>query len=129
MGIKNGEVRDMISRFQVAVGFDDFAEAASLVPKLRRAPRGAKGLIPTDTLLSADPEGIVVETAAVSSLVKADKAWMFNASVDSRRLLEVCKTLKSLGANGETIKVDIQERQLWLTFRTTKICIPTLWVR
>jgi hypothetical protein len=119
----------MTSEFEVSIQFDAFVTAASQVPKMKRAPRGIQGSIPSDTLLSSDSEGIKVETSTVSSLVRADKEWRTNVSVDAKKLIEVCAALKKLGAGGQSIKVDIQGRQLCFVFRTTKISIPTLWVK
>lgn len=89
---------------------------------------GEPHALPKDTLLSAHGEGILVETSVVSSLVNSDRSWSVNASVDAKRLIEVCGALRRLGAAGQGIEVSVEQRQLWLKFRTTKISIPTLWV-
>ena len=119
----------MGSSSQVRVGFDDFATAASQLPKMKRAPRGTSGSIPSDTLLSANADGMMVETAVVSTLVNANRAWMSNVSVDTKKLLELCAALKKLGASGEEIEISLDERHVWFTFRTTKLSIFTLWVK
>jgi hypothetical protein len=110
----------------VSVGFDEFAAAAERLPKMKRAPRGAAGIIPRDTNLLPDSQGIVVETPAVASLVVADRPWEVSVAVESRRLVAVCTTLKKLGAAGQAIEVGIRDRELWLKFRTTAISVPTL---
>lgn len=119
----------MSSQSQIRVQFDDFATAVSQLPKMKRAPRSVAGSIPSDTLLTADREGVLVETSALSSLVNSDKPWTFNASVNAKRLIEVCSGLKRIGAARQAIDVDIQDRYLWLSFGTTKVSLPTLWVK
>jgi hypothetical protein len=57
---------DMSSQTQIRVRFDEFATAASVLPQMKRAPRGASASIPSDTLLTADAAGVVVETFALS---------------------------------------------------------------
>ena len=119
----------MQSQTQIRIQFDEFAKAASFLPKMKRAPPGARASIPSDTLLTADTAGVVVETFALSSLVVADKPWNYNVSVDSKKLVGICDTLKKLGATGEEIEIDVRERSLWLAFRSTKISLPTIWVK
>jgi hypothetical protein len=112
----------------VRVPFDDFVFAVSQLARMKRVPRGSTGNIPTDTLLSAHENGIMVETSIVSSLVNADRPWALNLSVDAKKLTEVCETLRKLGAVGQTIHVAVDGGKLNLKFRTTTISIPTLWV-
>jgi hypothetical protein len=119
----------MSSQTQIRVRFDEFATAASVLPQMKRAPRGASASIPSDTLLTADAAGVVVETFALSSLVNADKAWAFNVSVNAKKLVGICDTLKKLGAGGNEVDLDLKDRSLWFAFRTTKISMPTLWVK
>jgi hypothetical protein len=118
----------MLSHATLQVRFDEFAAAASRLLKMKRAPRGSKGSIPSDTLLSAHGEGILVETSVVSSLVNSDRPWNVNVSVDAKRLIEVCEVFQKLGAAGHGIEVSIEMQKLCLKFRTTKISIPTLSV-
>jgi hypothetical protein len=112
----------------VRVSFDDFVFAVSQLPRMKRAPRGSTGNIPTDTLLSAHENGIMVETSIVSSLVHADRPWALNLSIDAKKLVEVCETFRKLGAVGQTIDVAVDGRKLNMKFRTTTVSIPTLWV-
>jgi hypothetical protein len=119
----------MPSQSQICVQFDEFVTAASALTKMKRGPRGSSASIPSDTLLTADKDGVMVETAVLSSLVVADKPWGFNVSVDAKKLVGVCDTLKKLGATGGKVEIDVADRNLWFTFRTTKISMPTLWVK
>ena len=84
--------------------FDDLAAAASQLPKMNRAPAGSKGSIPSDTLLSPDHEGLMVETSVISTFIPANKPWRITASVDAKKLVEVCKTIKKIGAAGEMMR-------------------------
>jgi hypothetical protein len=108
----------------VSISFDDFVIAVSQIAKISRPPRGS--VIPTDTLLSSHQDGILVETPVVSSLVLADKPWQNNTAVDARKLVEVCKTLRTLGAAGKSIQVRVSDRHLHLKFLTTTISLPTI---
>ena len=118
----------MSSRTLVDLQFDDFLAASSHSPKGKRV-RGAVAQVPSDILLSADPEGILVETFALSTLVPANKAWIFNASVDAKKLMNLCSTLKKLGAAGQLIQADIVGRDLVLIFEKTRFSLPTVWVK
>jgi hypothetical protein len=109
--------------------FDDLAAAASQLPKMKRAPAGSRGIIPSDTLLSPDREGLLVETSVISTFIPADEPWQITASVDARKLVAICKTIKEIGAAGEMIEISVEEREMWFKFRTTKFSIPTLWVK
>jgi hypothetical protein len=108
--------------------FGDFAAAASRLPKMKRAPTGSKGTIPSDTLLSPDREGLVVQTSVVSTFIHTNKPWRITASVDAKKLVEICKTIRKIGAEGETIEISVEGREMWFKFRTTRFSIPTLWV-
>lgn len=96
---------------------------------MKRAPRGASANIPSDTLLTSDHDGVMIETAAMSSLVNADVAWTFDVSVDAKKLVGMCGTLKKLGAEGEEVEIDVIDHNLWFTFRTTRVSMPTIWVK
>jgi hypothetical protein len=117
----------VISHPAVKVQFDDFAASASKL--MRRGPRGSRASIPADTLLSSHDDGIMVETSVLSSLVNSDRSWRSNLSVDAKKLVEVCKNFTKLGAAGQAIEVSVEKRQLCLKFRTTRISIPTLWIK
>ena len=109
--------------------FDDLTAAASQLPKMKRPPAGSKATIPTDTLLSPDRNGMMVETSVISTFVPANRPWRITASVDAKKLVELCKTIKKIGAVGQMIEISVQERDMWFKFRTTKFSIPTLWVK
>ncbi|MCE9524319.1 MAG: hypothetical protein K8S25_18010 [Alphaproteobacteria bacterium] len=107
------------------VRFDDFADAALRIIRMRRAPAGARGSIPNTTLLLADKQGISVDTGALTSLVLSDRPWTRNVAVDARQLIAVCGKLKKLGAEGEEIEISLDGRNLLMKFRSTGISIPS----
>ena len=119
----------MISQTAIQVRFDELSDAASRLMKTKRAPIGSRGSVPSDTLLSPHGEGVLVETSVVASLVSSDQRWTVNVSVDAQKLTNVCATLKKLGAAGQGIELSVKERELWLRFKTTRISIPTIWVK
>jgi hypothetical protein len=49
--------------------------------------------------------------------------------VNAKKLVGICDTLKKLGAGGNEVDIDLKDRSLWFAFRTTKISMPTLWVK
>jgi len=118
----------MTTSTQVSVDFDDFLDASSYSPR-NKGVAGARSDIPKDILLTADPDGILVETYSLSKLVIADKSWTINASVDATKLINICKTIKKLGASGDSISIDIVGRDLILKYKTTSLSIPTVWVK
>lgn len=118
----------MASRTQIQIQFDEFESACTHSSKGIRV-RGANAQIPSDTLLSADPEGILVETFALSTLVVANKGWIFSASVDAKKLIKLCGVMKKLGAKGQSVYADISGRDFVLTFGTTRLSLPTLWIK
>ena len=72
---------------KVIVDSISFLEAVSHVPKMKRGPRGGRGHIPKDTLIS--PAGdycLSVETPAVSTLVKTEGVWDIKISIDAALL-------------------------------------------
>lgn len=119
----------MTTQSPILVKFDDFKVAVEQIPKMKRSPAGAKGVIPTDTILSPDHGGIVVDTPVVGTFVEASGPWTITASVDARKLIELCERIKKLGATGQKIEISNIERDLWLRFNTTKFSIPTLWIK
>jgi hypothetical protein len=107
------------------VKFDEFSDAASRVPKMKRSPAGSRASLPSTTLLLSHSEGVTVETAAVASLVQGSRAWTHDIAVDARRLIAICDGFRKLGAKGAEIELAIQGRNLAVTFRTTTVSIPT----
>lgn len=113
----------------ISVKFDEFSKAASLLPAMKRPPGGKLGgFIPSDTLLSKDREGLLVETSVVSTYVPASRPWIIQVSINSKLLVERCQTLKQIGAGGNEIEIAIKEDQLILKFNTTIFSLPTLWI-
>lgn len=113
----------------IEVSFNEFYMAAAQLPGMKRAPGGRKGgHIPTDTLLTKDREGLMVETSVISTYVPANKPWKIQVSVDAKLLVERCKTLKQIGAENELIEIGITENNLFLKFKTTTFSLPTLWI-
>jgi hypothetical protein len=108
----------------ISVSFDDFVTAVSRIVEMKRPPRGS--IVPKDTLLSPHRDGIFVETSGASSLVLADGPWMQETAVDAKKLIALCKTLKTLGAAGKSIQVRVADRQLYLKFLTTTLSLPTI---
>ena len=113
----------------IEVSFDEFYIAAAQLPDMKRVPGGKKGgHIPSDTLLTKDREGLMVETSVISTYVPANKPWKIQVSVDAKLLLERCKILKQIGAENELIEISLKENNLLLKFKTTTFSLPTLWV-
>ena len=113
----------------IEVSFNEFYKAASQLPGMKRPPGGNRGgHIPTDTLLTKDREGLMVETSVVSTYVPASKPWKIQASINAKLLLERCKTLKGIGAENNLIQIGINENTLILKFKTTTFSLPTLWI-
>jgi len=113
----------------IEVNFNEFFKAVAQMPGMKRAPGGKKGgHIPTDTLLTKDREGLMVETSVISTYVPANKPWQIQVSVDAKLLLERCRTLEQIGAKNELIEIGINKKDLLLKFKTTTFSLPTLWV-
>jgi hypothetical protein len=113
----------------IEVNFNEFYKAVVQLPGMKRAPGGKKGgHIPTDTLLTKDREGLMVETSVISTYVPANKPWQIQVSVDAKLLLERCRTLEQIGAKNELIEIGIKDKDLLLKFKTTTFSLPTLWV-
>jgi hypothetical protein len=125
----DSKVITMTFQMPIEVSFDDFAKAVAQLPSMKRPPGGKKGgVIPTDTLLSKDREGLMVETSVISTYVPASRPWIIQASINAKLLLERCKTLKQIGASGGIIEISIKDAQLVLKFKTTIFSLPTLWI-
>ena len=119
----------MTSQSPIEVDFNEFYKAAAQLPGMKRAPGGKKGgHIPTDTLLTKDREGLMVETSVISTYVPANKPWKIQVSVDAKLLFERCKTLKLIGAENEMIEIGVKEKELLIKFKTTAFSLPTLWI-
>lgn len=113
----------------IEVSFDEFFKAVGQLPSMKRPPGGKKaGFIPSDTLLSKDREGLMVETSVISTYVPASRPWVIQVSIDAKLLLERCQTLKQIGAVGGQIEIAIGEDQLMLKFKSTTFSLPTLWI-
>ncbi len=118
----------MFSQSPILVDFDKFKFAAEQIPLMKRAPAGAKGLIPTDTLLSPVHAGVIIETPTISTFVEGSGSWIVTVSVDARKLIDLCQRIKKIGATGNEIELFTKERDLWIKFNTTKFSIPTLYI-
>ena len=113
----------------IIVAFDDFSKAVAQLPAMKRPPGGKLGgFIPSDTLLSKDREGLMVETSVMSTYVPASRPWIIQVSIHSKLLVERCQTLKQIGATGKEIEIAIKDGQLLLKFNTTTFSLPTLWI-
>jgi hypothetical protein len=113
----------------VEVNANDFYDAVSRLPKMRRGPAGAKGNMPKDTMLTPHEGGIMVETPVMGSLVHASKPWRVVASVDARKLLDLCDRYKKLGAFKEPkpiFLISVADGELRVKFKTTTAGIPLL---
>lgn len=113
----------------VEVSALDFYQAVAKLPQMRRAPAGAKGSIPKDTILSPSAGGIMVETPIMGSLVNSSPAWRVQVSADARKLLDLCERYKRLGAYKEpksVFLVSVAGGELRVKFKTTTIGIPIL---
>ncbi len=118
-----------LSHPPVEVSAADFRTAAGRLPKMKRAPAGARSSMPRDTILSPGDNGITVETPVVASLVPSKPVWQITASVDARRLLAVCDSFKKIGAYkspADTFLLSVQDGELRVKFRTTTLSIPIL---
>ncbi len=109
---------------EVGVKFADFLDAVSRLPKMKRSPQGARGKIPTDTLLLANANGISVETPAIASVVRSDGVWAVNISVDARRLFDACVAFKEHGGAPDVVSLSVKNQKLWFRFRTTESALP-----
>lgn len=112
----------------IEVDLNELIKAVSQLPKMKRAPMGSKGVIPSDTLLSPDSDGLLVETSVISTFVQSSEPWGVKVSVDAKRLIEMCDRLKRIGASGKPIELSLQDRELWFRFEGTRFSLPTLWV-
>jgi hypothetical protein len=113
----------------VEVSALDFYQAVAKLPQMRRAPAGAKGSIPKDTILSPSTGGIMVETPIMGSLVNSSLPWRVQVSADARMLLDLCERYKKLGAYKEprsVFLVSVADGELRVKFKTTTIGIPIL---
>jgi hypothetical protein len=119
----------MPTQSPIFVNFDEFKTAVEQIPKMKRSPAGAKGVIPTDTILTPDHAGVVVETPAIETFVHGSGPWKVSVSVDARKLIELCDRIKKIGATGNQIELSLKERDLWIRYNTTKFSLPTLWVK
>lgn len=105
----------------------EFRDAVAKIPTMRRAPAGAKGSIPKDTILAPDAAGVMVETPVMSSVVAASAPWRLRISVDARRLVEVCVKFKEIGAlksKDDVFDLSVEAGLLKIKFRTTALTIP-----
>jgi hypothetical protein len=113
----------------VEVSTREFLEAVSKLPQMRRAPAGARGSIPKDTLLSPSPVGIMVETPVMGSLVNASGPWRVQISADARKLLDVCERFKKLDAYKDPkslFAVSVADGELRVKYKTTTVGTPIL---
>lgn len=122
--------RDMkLTHPAVEVSAADFRAAAARLPKMKRAPAGARSKMPRDTILSPGTDGITVETPVVSSLVSSSPIWEATVSVDAWRLLEVCDRFKKIGAyqsTDDTFLLSVKDGELRVAFRTTTVSLPLM---
>ncbi|CTQ45312.1 MULTISPECIES: hypothetical protein [Roseibium] len=111
---------------EIEVSALDFQEAVCRLPAMKRSPRGVRGNIPKDTLLSPDPEGVFVQTPVMSTLVIGTQSWATEISVDAWRLAELTKTLKKLGATIQSDKLglSVAGKELLIRFNKTKLHLP-----
>lgn len=107
----------------INVSFDEFAAACSHRPKRARPndPPPRK-----DIVLSADPEGVLVESFVLSAFVAADKAWTFRASVEAAQLARLCGVLKKMGAGGRDIQLGVDGADLVFVLGGTRLTLPTI---
>ncbi|MEI9416216.1 hypothetical protein [Mesorhizobium sp. Cs1321R2N1] len=113
----------------VEVSALDFYQAVAKLPQMRRAPAGAKGSIPKDTLLLPADGGVMIETPIMGSLVHSSPSWRIQVSADARKLLDLCERYKKLGAYKDSksvFLVSVADGELRVKFKTTTIGIPTL---
>ena len=73
----------------VRVDSKSFLEAVSKLPKMKRSPRGGRGAIPNDTIITPGPDGdMFIETPVVGTLVHAGGTWAEHISLDAQLLAE-----------------------------------------
>ena len=119
----------MLAQSPVEVGAAEFRIAVARLPKMKRAPAGARGAMPRDTILSPGDDGIMVETPVVASLVPSRPVWQVSVSVDAWRLLEVCDRFKTIGAYksaDDIFLLSVLDGELRVKFRTTAVSLPIL---
>lgn len=109
----------------------DFIDAITRLPKMKRAPAGARGNIPKDTQLLPDADGVNVSTPVMSTLVLGDQAWRDSISVDASQLSKLSVTLKKLGASRKTDQVSLSfnDGKLLVRFETTTLSIQAIDVK
>lgn len=116
------------------VDLAEFDAAVRKMTVMKRAPRGARGTIPSDTLLSADPNGIFVETPVMSTLVLGSPGWPKTVSVNARKLVGLCDTIKKIIESDKKKKLDVSSRlrvgtlqkEFFLQYANTRLSLPLL---
>jgi len=104
------------------------------MPKMRRAPAGARGSIPVDTLLSADPNGVFVETPIVGTLVQGSSGWSKSVSVHARKLIDLCDTIRKIKKISNKKKIDpsemvaigISSAEFFIKYENTQLSLPLM---
>jgi hypothetical protein len=107
------------SRTAIEIDFNEFFEACNHAPKGKRI-KGAKSFVPSDILLTADREGIFVETYSLSTLVLSKRPWTFRVSVDAVKLINLLNVMIKMGAKGSQITLDVEGDQLVAFLNKTK---------
>ena len=99
------------------------------MPKGKRAPAGSRASIPRDTILSADPEGVLVETPVMSTLVLSTPPWPTTISVDAWKLVGLCDTHKKLRGKDKAIDkiiIGAESEGFFVMYGNTKLSLPIL---
>ena len=111
----------------VEVSASDFLDAVFRLPSARMPRRGA--IVPRDTILRPDSQGVNVETPIMSTVVATSAPWRVVVSVDAKRLKEVCDSFKRIGAYkspADVLALAVSDGQLKVRFRTTAVSIPLI---
>lgn len=90
---------------------------------------GVKTSMPVDTILTPDPNGVMVETPVMSSLVMGNPPWQTPISVHSWKLVGLFDTLKKIRSSSEKkdmISISCDDSEFFILFNTTKLSLPII---
>lgn len=117
---------------EIDVPAHEFFEAASRSGRVRRGPSGTRAEIAKDTQIRPVMGGIVVDTPMIGTEISASGEWDREVSLDSIKLVNVCKQILKLGAKKDPdaiLTLGAASGQFWIRYKTTKIAIPAIWIK
>lgn len=111
------------------VSLAEFELAVRRLPKKKLRMVGVRTSMPVDTILNPDPNGVMVETPVMSSLVMGNPPWHTAVSVHSWKLVGIFDTLKKIRSKSEKtdrISIGCDDREFFVMYNTTKLSVPIL---